>query len=335
MSATLLLFGLGLGFVYTMILMGLFGLSFKPKWLLVALIPAILSGIRFLLGNTAANFSIFAGISLVFLMAITGIIYSSIADAPRIVRSKNKKDRRVTYGNIVLLSGLLGILYQLYVLVVILSYILNAPALWGSREDYTGLIRSLQFQVGSAVFILLLSAIFIAAARLKQSDRWALLSWTRVDLSRFQVYRPSWNRLVGYAFGLLMILLFFKTGEQNGWFVFLKNFGIVSFKAMILNMAVLFFLGYNLLFLAIDPKNCAKANMQRILLLLRSAYFGLFAAAALIPFFILASSKNMELNLNSEIILFLGLNLVLLITEIILFLKISKHFRGPIKKATF
>ena len=64
--------------------------------------------------------------------------------------------------------------------------------------------------------------------------------------------------------------------------------------------------------------------MIRIATLIQSAFFSIFLSAAIAVPFMILEDQLAYFNMSSEILLFLGFNIVLLVNEISLFVKYKK-----------
>lgn len=329
-----LIFGLGIALAQTVVVTSLWKVNLRPKWLLFLLTPLILwLGVLFL-DDDGAMVVLLVCFMSIFLLFISGVIYSITLDGVKSSK-KNKTEPDVLGKNpqTVYLNPAFGILYQIYILVILFIHIFVPNSYYDSQKGYDTLISDFTFQVGSVIFFTVLSGILIFTMKLKNAKIYLPTLFSGREFAETEEQKKT-NRLISYIFGISLLVGFLLFCYSKDFFnTFILIFKNVSFTNFFnLNIGIVVFVLYNLITLMMNPVQVAKQNLNRLSTLLKGLQFGVFAAAACVPLFIVLDSKLDYFNMSSEIVLFLGFNLVMLMTEIMLYIKKRRESGGSSKQ---
>ena len=323
MTFFLALFGLGIALFQTLILIGLYGFNLKPRWIVFIITPltiVIASSIE----EEAGFIALFVHFTSVFILAILGMVIKSFSDNEEENESKPAKAGNSIHQsqpNLFRFNPMLGIVYQVYVIVIIVLHIfvkssesINTELL---MEDF---FNQMYFQIFSIFTLLIFSVTFFLSSKINNAEKELL--YDRISNPNLKLFFSN-KALSAYVI-IIGILVF------NHFFDLRKNIPILLEELSnpsIYNLYLGFFayLMYQLALIIIYPKQATLMNIAKAKTFFRSAHLGIFMAAALVPIFIILDSKLEYFNMSSEIVLFLGFNIVLLVTEIIIYRRIKKN----------
>ena len=134
------------------------------------------------------------------------------------------------------------------------------------------------------------------------------------------------NKAITISITLISFIIFCKFCYDKGIYFSLKSIfhSFDSSSFLSINTGIIAFIIFNSIILIINPSQIAKRNMIRIATLIQSAFFSIFLSAAIAVPFMILEDQLAYFNMSSEILLFLGFNIVLLVNEISLFVKYKK-----------
>jgi hypothetical protein len=321
MAFFLAIFGLGIALFQTLILSGLYGLNLKPKWIIFVSTPLTII-IPSFFDEEAGLFILFVHFSSVFILAIVGMVIKAFSGDEEKTQSKKVKTENSIEqksSSLFQISPMFGIVYQLYVIVVIVLHIFIKK----SDNINTELLMNeffnqMFFQVFSIVTLLIISVTYFISSKIKNAEREFL--YDRISNQKIKPFFS--NRVLSFYVIIIGVLVF------NYFFDIGKNIPILIEELSnpsIYNLYIGFFayLIYQIFLIIIHPKEAALMNIAKAKTFFKSAYLSIFMAAALVPIFIILESQLEYFNMSSEIVLFLGLNIVLLATEIIIYKKVK------------
>ena len=317
------LFGLGIAFFQTVILIVLWGVNLKPKWILFAITPMIVSLGFLVFGEDTGLIIFFSTFCSVFVLGISGMIYRSImgekTDKPK--KSKSTSIISDPFPKPLYLNPIWGIFYEVYVITIIVLHIFVPEQYFGTKFSFDQLINDLFFQIYAIVFFTAISIILLLMDKLKHAKIYlptvfSTRKWVETEKEK------KVNTYISIGIGIILTVVFLTYCYTKGYLDSFLNFTQnTTFQFLNVNTGILAFILFNLIILILNPLEVAKNNIYRISLMFRNAYFGIFMAAACIPVFLIIDSKMDYFNMSSEIVLFLGFNLVMLLTEILLWVK--------------
>ncbi|MGV0831395.1 hypothetical protein ACTS9D_04070 [Empedobacter brevis] len=329
MTIIFLFFGFIIAAFQTLILKEIWQVSIRPKWLLFVITPLVIVSVDLLLDDQMIAFVFFGSMASVFLLAVIAIIFRSSTphhnDSNSYRTRKSYSEIVKDYQQPVYLNPFWGIIYQLYVVVMILIFIFVPKDTYNSENNYQTIENDLSLQLLS-LFIFSGFSIIILLYKFLEKKTYYLptIFTTKKTLStpkEFQI-----NKAITIGITTISFALFLKFCYDHGMYHMLRNL-LTSFNESTffsINSAVLVFIIFNSIILFINPEHVAKRNMLRIVFLIRSAYISIFLSAAIVIPLMILEDKLSYLNMSSEIVLFLGFNFVLLINEISLFIKYRK-----------
>lgn len=323
MGFFLVVFGLGIALFQTLILSGLYGLNLKPKWIIFVLTPLTIV-IPSFFDEEVGLFILFVHFTSVFILGILGIVIKSFSGDDEKKQSKKAETQSSIQhqsSSLFQFSPMLGVVYQLYVIVVIVMHIFIKK----SDNINTELLMNeffnqMFFQIFSIFTLLIISVTYFISSKIKNAEREFL-----DDSISNQKLKPFFsNKALSFYVMIIGVLVF------NYFFDIRKNIPILIEELSnpsIYNLYIGFFayLLYQIVLIIMYPKEAALMNIAKAKTFFKSAYLSIFMAAALVPIFIILESKLEYFNMSSEIVLFLGFNIVLLATEIIIYKKIKKN----------
>lgn len=134
------------------------------------------------------------------------------------------------------------------------------------------------------------------------------------------------NKVITISVTLISFIIFCKFCYDKGIYFSLKSIfqSFDSSSFLSINTGIIAFIFFNSIILIINPSQVSKRNMIRIATLIQSAFFSIFLSAAIAVPFMILQDQLAYFNMSSEILLFLGFNIVLLVNEISLFVKYKK-----------
>lgn len=320
-----LIFGLAIAGFQTIILRELLQLKRFPKWLMFLITPTIIIASNTFYDDQITAIVFFGSISSIFLLAIISIIFQN-SDNHNPQRYKSYSEVVKDYKQTIYLNPLWGIIYQTYVVVIILVFIFIPKDMFDSENNYQIIENDLSLQVLSLFLFTGFSLIILLYQFLnKRSYYIPSIFTTRKIVSTPQEFRI--NKAITIATTIISFLIFIKFCYDQGVYHMLKNLLTTFNQSTVfsINTAILVFIIFNSIILLLNPQDVAKRNMYRITLLIRSAFIGIFISAAIITPLMILEDKLMYFNISSEILLFLGFNIVLLLNEISLFIKYRKR----------
>ena len=125
MAFFLALFGLGIALFQTLILVGLYGFNLKPRWIIYAITPSTMVIASFF-DEEAGLVVLFVHFTSVFILAIFGMLIKSLSGDGEKNQSKNVENENSFQqkpSSLFQFTPMLGIAYQLYIIVVIVMHI--------------------------------------------------------------------------------------------------------------------------------------------------------------------------------------------------------------------
>lgn len=318
----LALFGLGIALFQTLILLGLYNLNLRPRWIVFAITPLtiIISG---LIDDEIAMFTLFAHFTSVFLLAIIGMVIKSVqgssGDNERPLKGK-KTPTAIQYNpQQFKFNPLLGIIYQLYIIIIIFLHIFIPKSdIINTELLMNDFFNQIYFQVFSIFSLLIFSVTYLLYRKILNFDREILSSrFTNENAKIFASNRAL--SIYTIIAGILVFNYFFDVRKNIP--VLIENLSNPS----VYNLHISFFVYwlYQITLIVINPKEATFLNLAKAKTFFKSAHLGIFMGAALVPIFLIIESKLDYFNMNSEIILFLGFNIVLMVTEIVTYRKIK------------
>ena len=326
MLITFLLFGLVIGVFQTFILRDIVGIKKLPKWLMVILSPSLIILCDFLFDDQITAFALFGSMASIFIFAIVGLIFQNNNE------SSNSSYNRKSYNEVVkdfkqpvYLNPLWGIVYQLYVIVMIGVYIFVPKETYNSEVNYNMIENDLLLQIISLFVFTGFSILILFYQFLdKQTIYFPSIFKTKKIISTPEEFRNNKLITIGITIfvGIIFLIFCYDHGVYHMLVTLFQSFDQTTLLSI--NTAVLAFIFFNIVILFINPKDVAKRNMIRIATLIRSAFLSIFISAALVIPLMIIQDKFTYFNMSSEILLFLGFNFVLLVNEISLYVKYRK-----------
>lgn len=311
----LALFGLGIALFQSLILFGLYNSNIKPRWILFAATPLTII-IANLIDEQVALVTVFVHFTSVFIFAIIGMVIKS--NEATIVKNPKKNAANSTViqpSAPIFYSPLLGIAYQIYVITIIFLHIFIPKSDTLNTENLMdSFFEQMYFQVFSIVSLLIFSITYLLFRKIYYAENEIL--YHRISNTSLKPFVSN-KALSGYVI-IIGILIF------NYCFDIRQNVPLVIEKISnpsIYNLYIGFsaFLLYQIVLIFINPKEATLMNIAKAKTFFKSAHLGIFMAAALVPIFLVIESQVNYFNMSSEIVLFLGFNIVLLVTEIIIY----------------
>lgn len=317
MPIFLALFGLGIALFQTFILIGLYNVSLKPKWIVFLVTPLTILIAGFI-DEQVALFTVFAHFTSVFILGIIGFVIKMNQGDDEIKPKKKSKTVdaiQPTTPTQFWFNPMFGIIYQLYIIIIIFLHIFIPK----SENINTELLmenffNQMYFQIFSIISLLIFSITYLLSKKVYNAENQFL--YDRISNKNIKLFFS--NKAISFYIVIIGILIF------NYCFDIRKNIPMLLEKLSnpsLYNLYVGFFayLIYQIVLIIINPKEATLMNIAKAKTFFKSAHMGIFMAAALVPIFIVIDSQLEYFNMSSEIVLFLGFNIVLLVTEIILY----------------
>ncbi|MEG0984187.1 hypothetical protein, partial [Algoriella sp.] len=324
-----LLFGLLIGVFQTFILKDIWRVNIRPKWLIIVLTPLIIIITDYFFDDQITAFVFFGSMASIFLLAISGLIFQSGDESDSETSYyRNRKSYDEVVRDIkqpVYLNPIWGIVYQIYVVVMIVMYIFVPKETYNSETGYKLIEQDLILQLLSLFIFTGLSIIILLYRHLDGNTNYIPSIFTEKRLIATPKEKQI-NKGITFAITLICFIIFCKFCYDRGIYTMLQTIfhSFDSSTILTINTAVIAFIIFNTIILIINPSQVAKRNMLRVVTLIRSAFLSIFISAALVIPLMILEDKFAYFNMSSEIILFLGFNFVLLINEISLFVKYRK-----------
>lgn len=315
MPIFLALFGLGIALFQTFILIGLYNFNLKPKWIVFLITPLTILLAGFI-EEDAALYAVFAHFTSVFIFGIIGMVVKSYESDDEIKPNKKAKTvNSIQAPNQFWFNPMFGIIYQIYIITIIFLHIFIPKSDNLNTEIMMDqFFNQMYFQVFSIVSLVIFSITYLLSKKMYNLEN--QFFYDRIS-NRF--IKPFFsNKAISFYIIIIGILIF------NNCFDIRKNIPILLQELSnpsLYNLYIGFFayLLYQIALIIINPKEATLMNISKAKTFFKSAYMGIFMAAALVPIFIIMDSKLEYFNMSSEIVLFLGFNIVLLVTEIIMY----------------
>lgn len=313
----LAIFGLGIALFQSLILIGLYNFNIKPKWIVFLITPLTII-IANLIGEQVALVTVFIHFTSVFILAIIGmVIKSAQADdepKPKKTTAKEIAIQPNTPAQF-MFNPLLGVTYQLYVIIIIFLHIFIPKSDTLNTENLmNSFFEQMYFQVFSIISLLIFSITYLLSKKVYNAQNELL--YHRISNVTIKPFFSN-KALAGYIIiaGILVFNYFFDIRKNAP--VIIQELSNPS----IYNLYIGFFayLLYQIVLIIINPKEATLMNIAKAKTFFKSAHMGIFMGAALVPIFLVIDSQVEYFNMSSEIILFLGFNIVLLVTEIIIY----------------
>lgn len=315
MTFFLALFGLGIALFQTLILLGLYNFNIKPRWIVFLITPLTIV-IANLIDDQVAIVTVFVHFTSVFILAIVGmVIKSNQTDDEYKPKKSNANQSEVQAPSQLFFNPLLGVAYQIYVITIIFLHIFVPKSDTLDTEILmTAFFEQIYFQVFSIVSLLIFSITYLLFKKLYYAENEIL--YHRISNTHLKPFVSN-KALGGYVIiiGILIFNYFFDIRQIVPLVV--EKLSNPSIYNLYIGFSA--FLLYQIALIVINPKEAALVNIAKAKTFFKSAHLGLFMAAALVPIFIIIDSQIEYFNMSSEIVLFLGFNIVLLVTEIIIY----------------
>lgn len=322
MPVFLTLFGLGIALFQTFILTGLYNFNLKPKWIVFLVTPLSIF-ISSCIDENAGLVALFVHFVSVFVLGIIGMIVQSFHGNEEVKTNETKTEipfqaNNSTHYN--LFNPFFGIFYQIYVLVIIFLHIFIPKSSGINTEKIMeDFFNQFYFQIFSIVSLLIFSITYFLSLKTYHAQNEIIANKFQNKTAKFLFS----NKAISFYIVVAGILTF------NYFFDIRKNIPILIeqlSKPSLYNLYIGFFVFwlYQIALIIINPKQATLINIAKAKTFFKSGYLGIFMAAAFIPVFILLESQLVYFNMSSEIVLFLGFNIVLLVTEIMIFKRMKK-----------
>lgn len=328
MAFFLALFGLGIALFQTLILSGLYGFNLKPKWIVFVITPVSIF-IPAIIDEDFGSVALLIHFVSVFVLGILGLLIKTLQQTPD-VKPENNVLKSMDSGTPTsfLFNPLFSIMYQLYIIVVIGLHIfvpssdsLNSGLLMNEFYD------QFYFQIFSIFFLLLISVTYLSSSKIYNAEKEVLFD----KISNPKV-RPFFsNKWLSLYIVLIGIFLFFNIFNVREILPILLD-AFANPSGYTLYISFFCYLLFQIILIIINPKQATFINLKKAKTIFSSAFMGIFMAAALIPVFIILESKLDYFNMSSEIVLFLGFNIIMLSTEIIFYRRRNNTNFIPSKK---
>ena len=329
MTFIFLMFGLAIAGFQTLVLKEIWQINLRPKWILFLITPLLITITDYFYDDQITAFVFFGAIASIFFIAVSGIIFHNSTNFYEESRSfrhqKNYNEVLQDYNQPFYLNPVLGIVYQLYVVAMIGIYIFVPNEVYKSDLNYKLIEQDLVLQLLSLFIFTGFSIIILLYNYLDGNKNYIPSIFTGKRL----VATPKESRInkaITISITLISFIIFSKFCYDKGIYSNLKSIfqSFDSSSFLSINTGIIAFIIFNSIILIINPSQVAKRNMISITTLIQSAFFSIFLSAAIaIPFMIL-QDRLAYFNMSSEILLFLGFNIVLLVNEISLFVKYRK-----------
>ena len=329
MTFIFLIFGLAIAGFQTLILKEIWHLNLRPKWIIFLITPTLLVGADYFFDDQITAFLFFGSICSIFLIALSGIIFHNSTNFDEESSSfRNQKSYNEVvkdYKQPFYLNPSWGIIYQIYVVVMIIIYIFVPSHIYNSDLSFNLIEQDLVLQLLSLFIFTGFSIIVLLFNYLNKNKNYIPSIFTGKKL----VATPKESRInkaITISITLISFIFFSKFCYDSGAYYKLKSIfqSYNTSSIFSIDTAIIAFVGFNFIILIISPSKVAKRNMVRVMTLIQSAFFSIFLSAAIaIPLMIL-QDKFSYFNMSSEILLFLGFNFVLLVNEISLYVKYRK-----------
>lgn len=313
----LALFGLGIALFQSLILLGLYNFNIKPKWIIFVITPLtiIIAG---LIDEQAAFATVFVHFTSVFILAIIGMVIKSAQADSEPKPKKNTAKATAIQPNTpaqFMFNPLLGITYQLYVIVVIFLHIFIPKSDNLNTENLMNtFFEQMYFQIFSIVSLLIFSITYLLSKKLYSAPNELL--YNRISNQTLKPFVSN-KALAGYIIIIGILIFNYCFDIRKNIPVLMEELSNPSIYNLYFGFLIYFL--YQIILIIINPKEVTLMNITKAKTFFKSAHMGLFMAAALVPIFIVIESQITYFNMSSEIVLFLGFNIVLLVTEIIIY----------------
>ena len=329
MTFIFLIFGLAIAGFQTLILKEIWQVSIRPKWIVFLITPTLIVGANYFFDDQITAFVFFGAIASIFFIAVTGIIFhysTNFNEESNSFRDKKSYSEIFQdYNQPFYLNPVWGIVYQLYVVVMIGIYIFVPNEIYESDLNYKLIEQDLVLQLLSLFIFTGFSIIVLLYNYLDGNKNYIPSIFTGKRL----VATPKESRInkaITISITLISFIIFCKFCYDKGIYFSLKSIfqSFDSSSFLSINTGIIAFIIFNSIILIINPSQIAKRNMIRIATLIQSAFFSIFLSAAIAVPFMILEDQLAYFNMSSEILLFLGFNIVLLVNEISLFVKYRK-----------
>ena len=329
MTFIFLIFGLAIAGFQTLIFKEIWQINLRPKWILFLIIPLLITITDYFCDDQITAFVFFGAIASIFFIAVTGIIFHNSTNFDE---ESNSFKHKKSYSEIVqdynqpfYLNPAWGIVYQLYVVAMIGIYIFVPNEIYESDLNYKLIEQDLVLQLLSLFIFTGFSIIVLLYNYLDGNKNYIPSIFTGKRL----VATPKESRInkaITISITLISFIIFCKFCYDKGIYFSLKSIfhSFDSSSFLSINTGIIAFIIFNSIILIINPSQVAKRNMIRIATLIQSAFFSIFLSAAIAVPFMILEDQLAYFNMSSEILLFLGFNIVLLVNEISLFVKYKK-----------
>ena len=329
MTFIFLIFGLAIAGFQTLIFKEIWQINLRPKWILFLIIPLLITITDYFCDDQITAFVFFGAIASIFFIAVTGIIFQNSTnfeeESSSFKREKSYSEIVQDYNQPFYLNPAWGIAYQLYIIAMIGIYIFVPNEVYESDLNYKLIEQDLVLQLLSLFIFTGFSIIVLLYNYLDGNKNYIPSIFTGKRL----VATPKESRInkaITISITLISFIIFCKFCYDKGIYFSLKSIfqSFDSSSFLSINTGIIAFIIFNSIILIINPSQVAKRNMIRIATLIQSAFFSIFLSAAIAVPFMILEDQLAYFNMSSEILLFLGFNIVLLVNEISLFVKYKK-----------
>ena len=326
MTFIFLIFGLAIGGFQTLILRQLWQLSNLPKWIMFVFTPTLILLADLLGDDQMTAFTLFGSFASIFILVIISIIFQTDHYDNGYRNRKSYSEIVKDYKQPFYLNPAWGIIYQLYVITMIILYIFVPKKSYNVEINYNNIENDLILQLLS-LFVFTGFSIIILLYQYLNSRTYYLPTIFTIKKIISTPKEALINKIITISITCISLIFFlifcYDRGVYNQLKEIFQTYNSSTFLSI--NTALIAFIIFNTIILFINPQQVAKRNLYRIVLLIRSAFLSIFISAALVIPLMILEDRFSYFNMSSEIILFLGFNFVLLINEISLFIKYKKN----------
>jgi len=312
----LALFGLGIALFQSLILLGLYNFNIKPRWIIFVITPLTII-IANLIDEQAAVATVFVHFTSVFILAIIGMVIKSVQGSEPQTKKNTAKTTAIQPNTPAqfMFNPLLGITYQLYVIAIIFLHIFIPKSDTLNTENLmNSFFEQMYFQVFSIASLLIFSITYLLSKKLYSAPNELLYHKISNETLKPLVSNKA---LAGYIIIIGILIFNYCFDIQKNIPVLMEKLSNPSIYNLYIGFLIYFL--YQIILIILNPKEATLMNIAKAKTFFKSAHMGLFMAAALVPIFIVIESQINYFNMSSEIVLFLGFNIVLLVTEIIIY----------------
>lgn len=317
MPFALTFFGLFIAVFQTLILVGIYKVKLKPKWLLFAITPITIFLSSFF-GEKIGFFIVLIHFASIFIMVIFGMILVSFSNNNTLFPNRIKENTPIieqSFPTLPLFHPAFGVIYHVYIILVIVLHIFipNSNNL-NTEIVMNDFFSQFYFQIFCMISLLIFSVTFFLTSKIQNLEKDYLQQ--RISNKNLKPFFSN-NMLTLYVVlaGILVFNYLFDIPKNFPTVV--KEFSNLSIYNLYFSLLIYFI--YQIILIINNPKEATLFYIKKAVFTFKSGYLGLFLAAALVPVFIFIDSELDYFNMSSEIVLFLGFNIVVLTSEIMIY----------------